>query len=120
MLQEINDHDFAEVFGEGTGGNCTPIIPTRIPGENCSLDGFTREDVAEIKGLVHGENDGDEWAVWGLLNDGRYFIAAGSCDYTGWACQAYNQGNVAETEQNLIRYAMSDNERTRFGITLDS
>ncbi len=31
MLQALNDYDWAEVFGEGSGGNCTPIQPDRAP-----------------------------------------------------------------------------------------
>lgn len=118
MLNELDDYDWAEVFGEGTGGNCTKVEPRRIPGEACSLESFGREDVAEIKGIQPGENDGPDWIIWGILKDGRYFIATGGCDYTGWDCRASNTGNVAETEDHLIRFAMSDDERNRFGVPL--
>ncbi len=117
MDTRLNTQDWLEVFGEaGNSGNTHAITPTRIPGENCSLDSFTREDVAEILGIQEGENDGLDWIVYGLLKDGRYFIASGGCDYTGWDCQAGNDGNVAETKDNLIRFAMSDDERNRFGL----
>ena len=51
MLPQLDDYDWAEVFGEGSGVNCGRIEPRRIPGENCSLEGFGREDVAEIRGI---------------------------------------------------------------------
>jgi hypothetical protein len=119
MLTELDDYDWEEVFGDGTGGNCKAVKPRRIPGETCSLASFGREDVAEIRGMEAGENDGLDWIVWGVLKDGRYFIATGGCDYTGWDCRASNSGNVAETKANLIQFAMPDDERSRFGLAWD-
>ncbi len=111
VLDILNDYDWAEVFGEGTGGNCKPIQPRRIPGENCSREGFTREDVDEILGM--DEKDGPEWVICGKLKDGRFFVAAGSCDYTGWDCLAGNNGNVAETLDSLKQFAMTQEEVSR-------
>lgn len=84
MLECLDAYDFAEVFGEGTGGNCTPIIPKCAPFDKVSLSTFSREDVAEVKGQSEGEPDGISWIVWGVLKDSRFFLADGSCDYTGW------------------------------------
>jgi hypothetical protein len=119
MKQELDSGDWAEVFGEGDGGNCTPIIPNLQP-PGCEISGatFTREDVAEIFGIEEGERDGDEWIVYGKLQDGRYFIARGGCDYTGWDCRASNSGDVANNLPDLIRYGMSDDERSRFNVSL--
>ena len=112
-------YDWAEVFGEGGGGNCFPIIPDHPPGEpTCSLETFSREDVALIKGQCDGENDGDDWIVWGQLKDGRWFFASGGCDYTGWDCQASNRGDIAASEAGIVRFGMTDQERERFGLQL--
>ena len=33
MLPQLDDYDWAEVFGEGSGVNCGRIEPRRIPGD---------------------------------------------------------------------------------------
>lgn len=117
MKTELDSYDWAEAFGEGDGGNCSPIIP-QIQPPGASVDGsqFGREDVAEIFQLSEGENDAASWIVYGLLNDGRYFCVRGWCDYTGWDCQAGNSGDVAATKENIIRFGLTQEERERFGI----
>jgi len=120
MLNQLDDYDWAEVFGEGWGGNCTPIIPNPQPfGAKISTKTFSREDVSTIIQSEVGENDGPDWIIYGTLNDGRYFAARGGCDYTGWDCQASNSGDVAETIADLIRFALSDDERKRFNLNLE-
>jgi len=117
MLQQLEDYDWAEVFGEGGGGNCTPIIPERPPRDTTTPNGtFCREDVALIKGQSEGERDERSWIVYGQLKDGRWFMARGSCDYTGWDCRASNDGDVASTEEDLVRWCILPEERERFGI----
>ncbi len=117
MLKELDDYDWAEVFGEGTGRNCGAILPQTIPGDDKTPSHtFSREDVALIKGQVEGDNDGPSWIIYGQLKDGRWFFAEGSCDYTGWDCQAGNGGAIASNEEELIRLLMSPDDRTRFGF----
>lgn len=119
MLKELDDYNWAEVFGEGGGGNCTAIEPSRLPTDkDTPLHTFSREDVAIIRGQAEGENDGPDWVVWGQLKDGRWFVARGGCDYTGWDCHAGNSGNVASSEADIIRFGMSEGERERFGTPL--
>jgi hypothetical protein len=84
MLAALDGYDWAEVFGEGSGGNCTAIIPSRLIGGVLTAEPtFSREDVALIKGQAEGENEVADWIVWGQLVDGRWFVARGGCDYTG-------------------------------------
>lgn len=119
MLKELEGYDWEEVFGEGSGGNCSAIVPQTPPGEDrTSKATFCREDVDKIYGQSEGEKDEQEWIVWGKLKDGRWFVAAGRCDYTGWDCQASNDGAVASTRKDLIRFCMTDQQRERFDITL--
>jgi len=119
MNARLNNYDWAEVFGEGTGGNCHPIIPQPCPPSySGSLATFSREDVAEIFQMEDGENDGPDWIIYGRLADGRFFAARGGCDYTGWDCRAGNSGDVAASKDDIIRYGLTDEERKRFGIKL--
>lgn len=119
MLQQLDNYDFAEVFGEGRGGNCTPITPNTPPNYSGDKATFSREDVEEICGIQDGENDERDWIVWGRLKDGRWFTARGGCDYTGWDCQARNSGDVAKTREDIIRFGMTEDERERFGVKID-
>lgn len=119
MLPVLDDYNWAEVFGEGGGGNCTRIIPNRPPfDKNTSTATFSREDVKEILGISEGERDERSWIIYGLLKDGRWFFAEGGCDYTGWDCQASNSGSVAASREEIERYGMGNEERERFGIVL--
>ena len=120
MLSQLDNYDWAEVFGEGSGGNCTAIIPNRPPFDiTTSIETFSREDVVEICGQIEGENDESDWVVWGQLKDGRWFVARGGCDHTGWDCQASNSGDVAASKDGIIRFGMSNDERDRFGLILE-
>jgi hypothetical protein len=117
MLKELDDYDWAEVFGEGGGGNCTPITPQLVPGDQRTRkDTFSREDVAKIHGQVEGERDEASWIIYGQLKDRRWFFAEGSCDYTGWDCRASNGGAVASTKADLVRFLMTPEDRARFRL----
>lgn len=79
-------------------------------------NGFGIDDVAEIRNAAEGENDGDDWIIWGRLKDGRWFYLRAGCDYTGWDCQAWGDSFVAATEEELIRMGMDFGSRQRFGL----
>jgi hypothetical protein len=116
---ELDNHDWAEVFGEGCGYNCTTINPQpQPPGSSVSTSEFHRIDVERIIKLVEGENDGASWVVYGQLKDGRFFVARGGCDYTGWDCRADNSGDVALTQDAIERFGLSQEERERLGVTI--
>jgi len=119
MKPELDNYDWSEVFGEGTGGNCTPIRPQpQPPSYKESLETFGREDVDEIIAMDDGEHDSKDWIIYGRLKDGRYFSARGGCDYTGWDCRASNCGDVAASREDIERFGLTDDERKRFSITL--
>ena len=115
MFKELDDYDWAEVFGEG---HSMPVLaPMRhLTDTTTSQDTFGREDVELIEGKCEGQNDGPSWIIWGRLKDGRWFKAEGGCDYTGWDCQASNSSDVASTRDDIIRFGMTDDERDRFGL----
>ena len=119
MDPRLDDYDWAEVFGEGGGGNCTAIFPQPQPPSYLgSLATFGRVDVAEIFAMEVGENDGPDWIIYGRLKDGRYFSARGGCDYTGWDCQASNSGHVAASREDIERFGLTVDDRKRFNIVL--
>jgi len=61
---------------------------------------------------VFGEGGG--WNCT-TITPNRWFVARGGCDYSGWGCQASNSGDVASSQDDIIRFGMSDGERERFG-----
>lgn len=77
---------WAEVFADLSSGNtskdncdsCPPGIK-----ELCTPPPY-RTDVVEIIAAVNGQNDEDEWLGVFRLKDGRFLVASGWCDYTGW------------------------------------
>ncbi len=80
----LESYDWAEVFGEGTGGETDNKTDECPPGSNVDRTPPKRSDVEEIIALVNGENDGPDWVGVFKLKDGRYLVASGGCDYTGW------------------------------------
>lgn len=120
MIPILNDYNWAEVFGEGTGGVCSIIHPQpEPPSYRGSLATFGREDVAEIHYIEEGERDEALWIICGKLKDGRFFVASAGCCYTGWDCQAGNSGSVSETREAMILFGLTDEMRKRFGIVPD-
>lgn len=109
--------DWAEVFGEeSSGGNTSNVVEPCVPGSNIMTDTVLRKDVSKIIAAVDGENEEDEWIGVFLLKDGRYLVASGSCDYTGWDCQARNLLVVAETLKEAIMFGLSESQAGRLGL----
>lgn len=78
------DSDWAQVFADENSGNVDKTIHVVPPGSPVSDDPMTRGDVATIIAAVNGEHDERLWLGFFLLKDGRYLVAEGGCDYTGW------------------------------------
>lgn len=78
MLEVLNDFDWEEAFKYAEN----PRAP--LPSGDYDLSSFTREDVTDIAGIREGENDEEDWLVYGRLRDGRWFFLSAWCDYTGW------------------------------------
>ena len=115
----LDSRDWGEVFGEGDGGNTdksTMVIP---PGAAVDPTPPMRSDVLSIVAAVNGENDGDAWVGVFLLFDGRYCIAEGGCDYTGWDCRAGNSLSVTSSLQNAIKYGLSPEQQQRLRLTME-
>lgn len=85
LAELVEDFNWASVFGEETnGGNTSNHCDPCPPESTVDTTPPTRADVAEIIAAVNGENDEESWLGVFLLKDGRYLLACGSCDYTGW------------------------------------
>jgi hypothetical protein len=81
-------------------------------------DGFTISDIAKVHGASEGENDGDDWIIWGQLVNGVWFYLKAGCDNTGWDCQASGTSHTAPDKETLIRMGMDAGSRKRFGLML--
>lgn len=79
-----DDYGWGEVFGEGSGGNCNKKTDPCPPGSDVDCTPPSRADVVEVIASANGENDGPEWIGVFRLRDGRFLLAYGGCDYTGW------------------------------------
>lgn len=75
-----------------------------------------RADVTSIIAAVNGENDGPDWLGVFTLKDGRFLVASGGCDYTGWDCQAGNNLTVCATMADVLQFGLSPEERGRLGL----
>jgi flagellar hook protein FlgE len=118
--QLLDSYDWEEVFGEGSGGNTDKRTEPVPPDSNVSIEPASRTDVAEIIAAVNGQNDESEWIGVFKLKDGRYLVAIGGCDYTGWDCQASNNMATAYTLDDAIRFGLDDSQRARLGLSLES
>lgn len=116
-LEELlDDYDWAQVFADENAGNVDSAVEPAPPGSSVSTAEVSRTDVAEIIAAVNGENDGADWLGLFLLKDGRYLVASGGCDYTGWDCQAGNQLLACATLDDAMQYGLSESERERLGL----
>lgn len=112
MDERLETGDWDEVFKYAE-----PVV---VMGHFVDTASFTREDVSEIFFLEEGENDGPEWIGVFKLKDGRFAAIRAGCDYTGWDCQASGSADVAANYEDLIRYGLTEDERHRLGIVLES
>lgn len=80
----IEDDDWAQVFADESFGNVDKTVHVVPPGAPVSDAPMMRLDVTEIIAAVNGEPDQSDWLGLFRLNDGRFLVASGGCDYTGW------------------------------------
>jgi len=114
MQTRLEDYDWECAFAYVSEANIRAAHPT----SKVFLVAFTRDDVVEIAHIEDGENDEKDWLCVGLLRDGRWFALAAGCDYTGWDCQASGGAAVGNTYEEVVRFGLSVDERSRLGITL--
>lgn len=113
-----NDYDWKEVFGEGGGGNTNKVTEKCNEYSNVSIEPPYIKDVVEVIAAVNGENDSADWVGVFKLKDGRYLVASGGCDYTGWDCQAGNSLIVGETLAEVVTLGLTEDARKRLGFSV--
>lgn len=116
LEQLRTSYDWEEVFGEGGGGNCDQQTDACPPGSDVDTTPPKRADVAEVIAAVNGENDESSWVGVFRLNDGRFLVAQGSCDYTGWDCRAGNSLQVGRTLADVIQFGLTLEDCERLEI----
>ncbi|SDD28434.1 hypothetical protein SAMN02799630_02840 [Paenibacillus sp. UNCCL117] len=121
MLDRLNDLDWQEAFGAAgkevdTELNGKPVVVQFA--SPVSTTPFDREDVAEIIAISDGEHNGENWLGVFLLKDGRFATIDSGCDYTGWGCQEWGVAEVAGSLEEIVRYGLSNEQRTRLGLFL--
>jgi hypothetical protein len=123
MLEALNEYDWAEAFGfagekgtEAERWDGDADIDPCLPDVEMDTSPFGREDVEEIAGISEGENDEEDWRIYGRLKDGRWFYLEAWCDYTGWDCRAGGHVKIARTREECERYALTDRARQKFGL----
>lgn len=116
-LEELlEDENWAQVFADENDGNVNKDVDRAPPNSDVDISPMTRQDVAEIIASVDGQNDGDDWLGVFLLKDGRYLIAKGACDSSGWGCQAWNQLTVCEHMEDVLQFGLTADEKDRLGL----
>lgn len=116
LAELLEDYDWAQVFADENAGNVNKLTTEVPPGAPVSTAPASRSDVAEIIAAVNGDNDGPDWLGVFLLKDGRYLVASGGCDYTGWDCQAGNSMSVAANMADVLAFGLTSDERERLGL----
>lgn len=126
MLKELDTYDWEEAFGyAGKSTNTCAEYQGKNPVktvqfcEQVNEDPFDREDVEEIISMSEGENDEENWIGVFKLKDGRFATIDAGCDYTGWDCQAWGVAEVAGSLEEIIRFGLSNEQRTRLNLPLD-
>jgi len=84
LEQILDDEDWAQVFADENYGNVSKKAEAVPPGSSASTSPVSRIDIEEVFACVNGYPDGDEWLGLFLIDDGRWLVAKGGCDYTGW------------------------------------
>lgn len=73
------------------------------------------EDVAEVVRTYDGCPDEENWLVVLKMKDGRWCFVEAGCDYTGWDCRAGGNHYFASSEEELVRYHMTQSNRRDLG-----
>ena len=104
-----SDYNWVEVFKYANPEKC-------VDDEDISTESFTMDDISEIKALVDGQNDQDDWIAIFKLKDGRFAFIVAWCDFTGWGWQEGGQSLVSSGFLSLMRFGVGIEDRIRLGF----
>lgn len=124
LEQMREDYDWCEAFGfAGEPDTCAstyqggPDIRRAHPtASEPSRSTFTLADVEEIEAASEGEHDERDWLCVGRLKDGRWFLLAAGCDYTGWDWRASGTATVAVSRDELLAFGVTREQAERLGL----
>jgi hypothetical protein len=87
-------------------------IFTSIPGQKQKLKdlGDFPNNIEEFIWGQKGKNDEEDWFLLCKLDNNNYVYFHAWCDYTGFECQGGMKVYVSKKLNNLINYAMSNQE----------
>ena len=81
--------------------------------------GILEKDIDEVLHFWSSEDDdgwdGESVMIVARLTDGRWVYIEGSCDYTGWDCQAGAEAFYASSEAELVKDELTVEARNAFG-----
>jgi hypothetical protein len=110
-VPELDTYDWRNAFSYAA--NPEPAAPTIQV--NCAT--IYVDEVEKIKFMRLGANDERNWWLVGQVKDGRWFSLDAGCDYTGWDCQAWGKCWVANTEEEILQFGITNEQRLEFGLT---
>lgn len=105
------DHDWQESFEVAMRAG-----PRAVMNYVGDVSSFEIEDIAEVVAHSDGEHDERDWIAALHLKGGRFAFMRAGCDYTGWGCRDWGDVEIASTLDDLVRYAMTPEERRRLAF----
>lgn len=113
---EVN-YDWQQIWntdGQAVSNLSGTLSPEAVPpGSSVDCSELRFEDIAKLLGSVDGENDSSDWLCVVKMKDKRFAVVRAGCDYTGWDCQSNGASCVAATLKDLVKFGLSDSERSR-------
>lgn len=122
MLAELDDRDWAEAFWFAwrPAIACAHVTGHTDPDHPCvrgiSTAGFEREAVVSVIALSEGRPHAAAWLGVFELADGRFAALRASCCGVGWHCHREGSSAVARSVEDVLRHALSPEERARLGV----
>lgn len=79
---------------------------------------LTVGQIASVEAEWTDGSDEPQYVWLFKLDDGRFAVGRGWCDYTGWDCQSNLQTSAHATREEAIRFGLTLNERELLNLSL--
>jgi hypothetical protein len=109
---DLKDYDWISAFQEAN----VDIRRAHPTDTNVSVNPINPGDVETVLAWDEGYNDGPDWLLMGIAQDGRAFLVSAGCDYTGWDCQASGTLTVAANPIQLMAFGMTTEQSNRLRL----
>ena len=87
-------------------------------GKGVSRAPFSRSDVKFVLAIYEDASGEFCGVVAGKLKDGRYFFLSAWCCHMGWGLHEGGHAGVSASEEDLIRFGLSLEERRLLGLSI--